>query len=301
MGSLNVQCVFTRHLHRILNSKGVTLHDAFLVRNFHLSRRDFVQTHEGTHYGSTIDKDEIEKFNKLANNWWSENGEMKALHAMNQLRVPFIRDTLVPEKSITSSPLKGLRILDAGSGGGFLSEPLARLGATVVGVDASEKNHRVAKLHSSHDSSLEKYLTYINCEIEDLLPKEKGSFHAVVASEILEHVADTETFVRACSDLVMFYFQPDGSLFFTTLNKTNLSYALSIVAAERLLKIVPVGTHDWSKFIDPLDLQDLLDKYDCSTRQVHGMFYNLLTNRWDWIRDTSINYMLHAVKRTPDS
>ncbi|KAK3097636.1 hypothetical protein FSP39_011640 [Pinctada imbricata] len=245
---------------------------------------------------NTIDEEEREKFAKLAHTWWNESGEFQALHALNALRIPWIRDALInrletpPSKS--GKPLEGLKILDAGSGGGILSEPLARLGAFMVGVDMVEDNIKVAQHHLSEDPRIVSRVKYIQATVEDLVSTEEESFDAVVASEVVEHVANIDSFLNSCGRLV----KPGGSMFLTTINKTNISFGLAVVAAERIFRLVPMGTHDWDKFVSPDDLQFILDRNQFTTRLIHGMWYNPLTCRWRWTKDTSINYALHAIK-----
>ncbi|KAH9490907.1 Hexaprenyldihydroxybenzoate methyltransferase, mitochondrial [Bulinus truncatus] len=249
---------------------------------------------------TTIDEEEVSKFTKQSALWWDEGGEFEALHSLNELRVPLIKDALVSKKSLaqynTAKPLEGFWILDVGSGGGILSEPLARLGASVIGIEASEENIKIAQAHLIHDHQIRDRVKYIKCTVEEISETQAGKFDAVVASEVLEHVADPQIFVTASCKLV----RPGGSIFFTTLNKTSLSYALGIVAAENLLHLVAPGTHDWNKFVTPADLQKMLADNNLTTRLVHGMCYNPLSKRWSSIKDTSINYAIHAVKPTND-
>ncbi|XP_029958549.1 ubiquinone biosynthesis O-methyltransferase, mitochondrial isoform X2 [Salarias fasciatus] len=250
---------------------------------------------------STVDPDEVKRFQALASKWWDERGEFAALHAMNDLRVPFVRDNLlnVHRACHPGKPLTGLRILDVGCGGGLLTEPLGRLGASVLGIDPVEDSIRTAQLHSSHDPDLRERVSYQACTLEQLSGREVGEeeqesarFDAVVASEVVEHLADLETFAFCCSHVL----KPGGSLFITTINKTNLSYALGIVAAEQLLRLVPRGTHDWEKFISPVDLERLLESNGFSVESVKGMLYNPVSGAWSWTNSTAINYALHAVK-----
>lgn len=216
---------------------------------------------------STIDEEEVKHFSSLAELWWDEAGEFDALHSMNEIRIPLIRDALVREqrqlnpgkKCLQYLPLEGLHIVDVGSGGGILSEPLARLGANVTGVDASFENIKIAQAHVMHDPKVARNIRYIQSTVEDLAATEAVKFDAVVASEVVEHVANVSTFVTACCQLV----KPGGSIFVTTLNKTYLSYALGIVGAENVFKLVAPGTHDWDKFISPQDLQYILDQSMC--------------------------------------
>ncbi|XP_028327009.1 ubiquinone biosynthesis O-methyltransferase, mitochondrial [Gouania willdenowi] len=246
---------------------------------------------------TTVDPDEVKRFQSLASRWWDEHGEFAALHSMNDLRVPFIRDNLlnVHRARHPGKPLAGLNILDVGCGGGLLTEPLGRLGATVLGIDPVEDSIGTARLHSSFDPDLRQHVSYSACTLEDLCARDEpevAQFDAVVASEVVEHLADVEMFASSCSQML----KPDGSLFITTINRTNLSYALGIVAAEQLLRIVPSGTHDWEKFISPVELERLLESNGFSVQSVQGMLYNPVSGAWCWTNSTAINYALHAVK-----
>uniref|UniRef100_A0A8D3E8M6 Ubiquinone biosynthesis O-methyltransferase, mitochondrial n=1 Tax=Scophthalmus maximus TaxID=52904 RepID=A0A8D3E8M6_SCOMX len=199
-------------------------------------------------------------------------------------------------------PLAGLRLLDVGCGGGLLSEPLGRLGAHVLGIDPVSDSIHTAQLHASYDPDLCDSVSYRACTLEELSAEEEeeeegsGHFDAIVASEVVEHLADLETFAFCCSHML----KPGGSLFVTTINKTNLSYALGIVVAEQLLRIVPSGTHDWEKFISPVELERLLESNGFSVQSVQGMLYNPASGAWSWTNSTAINYALHAVKLRDD-
>lgn len=243
---------------------------------------------------STVDEAELEKFTKLAAKWWDERGEFYALHSMNRLRIPLIRDALVDRYQLlpTKFPLKDKYILDVGSGGGIVSEPLARLGARIVGIDMVEENIRVAQTHLMEDSEIMERIQYIHGAIEDLVLLEGGKFDAVISSEVVEHVSDVGTFISSCCKLL----KPGGSLFITTLNKTYLSYGLAVFGAEQLLRVVPPGTHDWNKFVPPEDLQLYLENNEMTVKLLHGICYNPVINKWSWISDTSVNYAVHAVK-----
>ncbi|XP_076593110.1 ubiquinone biosynthesis O-methyltransferase, mitochondrial [Chaetodon auriga] len=250
---------------------------------------------------TTVDPDEVRRFQSLASKWWDEQGQFAALHAMNDLRVPFIRDHLLSVHTTRhpGKPLAGLKILDVGCGGGLLTEPLGRLGASVLGIDPVGDSIGTAQLHSSSDPDLRDRVCYRACTLEELSAEEEeeeeqgpGQFDAIVASEVVEHLANLETFACSCSLML----KPGGSLFITTMNKTSLSYVLAIIAAEQLLHIVPRGTHDWQKFISPEELERLLESNGFSVQSVQGMLYNPVSGAWSWANSTAINYALHAVK-----
>ncbi|NXY81497.1 COQ3 protein, partial [Alcedo cyanopectus] len=243
---------------------------------------------------SSVDSAEMKKFQRLAQKWWDEEGEYSALHAMNEIRVPFIRDTLL---SMTShyhlgSPLAGVKILDVGCGGGLLSEPLGRLGASVTGIDPLEANIRTADQHKSFDPVLAERIQYKSSSLEEIVEESMETFDVIVASEVVEHVADLEMFIKCCSQVL----KPEGSLFITTINKTQLSYVLGIVVAEKIMGIVPDGTHEWEKFVPPEELESLLESNGFLVKTVKGLLYNPLSGSWSWTGSRSINYAMHAVK-----
>ncbi|XP_064801367.1 ubiquinone biosynthesis O-methyltransferase, mitochondrial [Oncorhynchus masou masou] len=246
---------------------------------------------------TTVDPNEVKRFQLLATKWWNEQGDFAALHSMNDLRVPFIRDNLLNAHGgrQPGKPLAGLRILDVGCGGGLLTEPLGRLGADVLGIDPVADSIGTAEVHAWHDPDLRGNVRYRAITLEELSEKGgkgAGQFDAVVASEVVEHLADLETFTLCCNQVL----KPGGSLFITTINKTQLSYALAIVAAEEMLRIVPSGTHDWDKFVSPVELERLLESNGFHVESIRGMLYNPLSRAWSWTESTSINYALHAVK-----
>ncbi|NXX88805.1 COQ3 protein, partial [Centropus bengalensis] len=243
---------------------------------------------------SSVDSKEMKKFQLLAHKWWDEEGEYSALHSMNDIRVPFIRDTLLNmgRNYHLGNPLSGVKILDVGCGGGLLSEPLARLGASVTGIDPLEDNIRTADQHKSFDPVLDKRIEYKSCSLEEIVEESMETFDVIVASEVVEHVADLEMFINCCSQVL----KPGGSLFITTINKTQLSYVLGVVVAEKIIGIVPEGTHEWEKFVPPEELERLLESNGFSVKTVNGMLYNPLSGSWSWMENTSINYAMHAVK-----
>uniref|UniRef100_A0A8C5ICF8 Ubiquinone biosynthesis O-methyltransferase, mitochondrial n=1 Tax=Junco hyemalis TaxID=40217 RepID=A0A8C5ICF8_JUNHY len=256
--------------------------------NMFTVKRPFSTSH------SSVDSKEIKKFQLLAHKWWDEEGEYAALHSMNDIRVPFIRDTLLSMSGNyhLGNPLSGIRILDVGCGGGLLSEPLGRLGASVTGIDPVEDNIRTADQHKSFDPVLAERIQYKSSSLEEIVEESMETFDVIVASEVVEHVADLEMFIKCCSQVL----KPEGSLFITTINKTQLSYVLGIVVAEKIMGIVPEGTHEWEKFVPPEELERLLESTGFSVRSVQGMLYNPLSGSWSWVQSTSLNYALHAVR-----
>uniref|UniRef100_UPI00358EDD0D ubiquinone biosynthesis O-methyltransferase, mitochondrial isoform X2 n=1 Tax=Myxine glutinosa TaxID=7769 RepID=UPI00358EDD0D len=244
--------------------------------------------------GHTLDPTEVAKFRVLSRQWWNERGKFAALHRLNDLRVPFVRDGLLLGKPAPHSafPLQCQKILDVGCGGGLLSEALARLGASVTGVDPVRESIGVAKTHAAQDPALKDKLKYLCGAVEDLLPEQSETFDGVVASEVLEHVVQKQAFLDCCGSLV----KPGGSIFVTTLNRSSAAFTLAIVAAERLLRIVPTGTHDWNLFITPKELCDFLEKGGLEVQELRGMLYNPASCIWSWIASTDVNYALQAIK-----
>ncbi|XP_008572742.1 PREDICTED: hexaprenyldihydroxybenzoate methyltransferase, mitochondrial [Galeopterus variegatus] len=243
---------------------------------------------------TTVDSSEVKTFLALAHKWWDEQGVYAPLHSMNDLRVPFIRDNLL--KTVANhqpgKPLSGMKILDVGCGGGLLTEPLGRLGASVIGIDPLDENIKTAQCHKSFDPVLDNRIEYRTCSLEEIVEETAETFDAVVASEVIEHVIDLETFIQCCYQVL----KPGGSLFITTINKTQLSYALGIVFAEQIAGIVPKGTHTWEKFISPEKLESILESNGLSVQTVAGMLYNPFSGYWHLTENTSLNYAAHAVK-----
>lgn len=244
---------------------------------------------------NTIDSKEVEHFQYKYLEWWDSFGPAKLLHSMNRLRVPLVRDCLintgcVKQESIrTAQPLKGLFVLDVGCGAGILSEPLARLGASVTGIDANCVSIEQAKHHSKQQNL---NISYEFDSVENHSSKNIEKYDAVVASEIIEHVTHKKEFVEGCIKCL----KPSGSVFITTFSKTKLAEIIGIQVAENMLLLIPKGTHHLDKFITPHELQVILQDNNCRTELIHGMRYNPFTNTWSWCSDTSINYVLHAVK-----
>ena len=195
---------------------------------------------------NTIDTSEINKFTKMADEWWSTTGKFKPLHKFNPCRIIYIREKLIDHFALDSTnqnPLKNIKILDIGCGGGLLCEPLKRLGADIVGIDAGEKNIAVAKIHAEK-SGLE--IDYRNQDVEELAQTNE-KFDVVLAMEVIEHVADVDLFIKSCAKLL----KKNGIIFFATLNRTAKSFLFAIVGAEYILNWLPKGTHDWNKFLKP--------------------------------------------------
>ena len=238
---------------------------------------------------NSINKKEIDKFSEIAEEWWNPNGKFKPLHNFNPIRIEYIKKNIITDFNIKTSnkPLKNIRILDIGCGGGLLSEPMCRLGATVVGIDASEKNIKVAKLHSSKNKLK---IDYKVASPETLNTKKK--FDIILNMEIVEHVENIDSFIKNSSKLL----KKNGLMFVATLNKTLKSYAFAIIGAEYILKWLPIGTHDWEKFVKPNDLVDIAKKNDLLLKKLDGMKFNLLENNWKISSDTSINYIVKFKK-----
>ncbi len=243
---------------------------------------------------TTIDHAEIEKFEAMAAEWWDPNGKFRPLHLMNPCRLDYIVAQIAVENERdprAPTPFKGIRILDIGCGGGLLCEPLARLGATVVGADASRGNIEVAR---SHATSQDLEIDY-RATTAEVLAESRDEFDVVLAMEIIEHVSNPHAFLSACSSLL----RPKGLLILSTLNRTRKSYAAAIVAAERILRWLPAGTHDWNRFVTPDELFALLDKVCMDPIDKKGMVFHPL--RWDWTlsqTDFAVNYVTSSLKRS---
>uniref|UniRef100_A0A336KST0 Ubiquinone biosynthesis O-methyltransferase, mitochondrial n=1 Tax=Culicoides sonorensis TaxID=179676 RepID=A0A336KST0_CULSO len=246
----------------------------------------------------SIDHDDVKNLNNFSNDWWNSDGPLKALHSMNDIRVPFIRDGLISNKIVqkhninTIRVLENVKILEVGCGGGILTEPLARLHGRVTGLDPGADLLKVAKEHLLLDKELENRIQYCAETVEDHAKANVEKYDAVVASEVLEHVSNKAGFLEAC----IMALRPGGSLFLTTLNRTNLSWLLGILVAENVLNLLPPGTHSWDKFTTPEELERLLKDNNCSVSLIHGMKYEFWCNQWDWTECLEINYAVHAIK-----
>lgn len=241
----------------------------------------------------TIDPAEVAKFEAMAAEWWDPNGKFKPLHMLNPCRLDYIVTQIAAQfgrDPKTPRPFEGLRLLDIGCGGGLLSEPMARLGATVVGADAAGGNIPVARLHAEQ-SGLE--IDYRHCAAEDLAAAGER-FDVVLAMEIIEHVADPQGFVNTCAELLA----PGGLMFCSTMNRNPKSYMMAIIGAERVMRWLPVGTHDWSKFVTPDELYALIRTAALDPVDRKGMVFNPIAWRWSLSdRDLSVNYVTASVKR----
>ena len=237
----------------------------------------------------TINKKEIDKFSKLADEWWDPEGKFKPLHNFNPVRLRYIKDTITKKFGNKSEklPLKDIKILDIGCGGGLLSEPLSRLGATVTGIDASDRNIKIAKMHLKK-SKLD--INYYCSSPESFEAKEK--FDVVLNMEIVEHVDNVDFFLLKSSELL----KKDGLMFIATLNKTLKSYVFAIIGAEYILKWLPIGTHDWNKFLKPDDLINICKNNSLNLNNIIGVKFDILKNEWIVSNDKSINYLAQFSK-----
>lgn len=242
--------------------------------------------------GSTASPDEIARFSAIADAWWAPDGEFKPLHHLNPTRLVYVRDNLARHfgrDPQAERPLDGLRLLDIGCGGGLLSEPMTRLGAQVTGIDAAEKSIGVAQVHAAR-SGLSIDYRCVPPEDFDLLGK--AGFDVVLCMDVIEHVADLDAFLKVAAGFV----QPGGAMAFSTVNRTLKSLAMAKVGAEYLLRWLPVGTHDWRKFVRPSQLADGLRGTGVEIVDLSGMTYAPLADRWSLTKDLSVNYLAFAVR-----
>ncbi len=239
---------------------------------------------------TTINKDEIQKFSELADEWWDVNGKFKPLHMFNPIRIEYILEEICKHFKINKGDvnfLKNLEILDIGCGGGLISEPLARLGANVTGIDAAEKNIKVASLHCKKNNLK---INYLNNSPEQL--KEKEKFDIILNLEIVEHVDNVDLYLKSCFSLL----KRNGLMFTATLNRTFTSYIKAIVGAEYVLRWLPIGTHDWGKFIKPEELENKLNDIGFKTKDISGLNFNPITSKWKKTKNLSVNYIICSNK-----
>ena len=239
---------------------------------------------------TTINKEEIQKFSRLAEEWWDVNGKFKPLHMFNPIRIEYITEKIKIHfklKKDKSNYLKGLNILDIGCGGGLISEPMARLGANVTGIDASKKNINIAKSHSKKNGLK---INYLNVSPENLEHIEK--FDIILNLEIVEHVDNVSLYIKSCYKLL----KKNGLMFTATLNRSLVSYIKAIVGAEYILRWLPIGTHDWNKFIKPEELEKYLSDEKFSTLDIKGLKFNPFLKKWKKTNDLSVNYIINSLK-----
>ena len=235
-----------------------------------------------------INKEEIQKFSILADEWWDVEGKFKPLHMFNPARIKYIVDICSKKfKASKKAPLKNLKILDIGCGGGLISEPMYRLGADVTGIDASLKNIEVAKIHAKKNKLKIKYLNKSPEQMDD-----EKKFDVILNLEVVEHVDDLDLYLKSCFKLL----KKDGIMFTATLNRTFTSYIKAIIGAEYILRWLPIGTHDWNKFLKPEELERMLTKIGFNTKDVSGLSFNPFLKNWKKTKDLSVNYIITVSK-----
>ena len=239
--------------------------------------------------GGSIDREEVARFESIAATWWDERGPMRVLHRFNPVRLGYVRDAACRHfgrDATAPFPLKGLSLVDVGCGGGVLSEPLARLGAEVTGLDPAPTNVAVARAHAEAEGVAVDY----RGETIEAVVAAGARFDIVLVMEVVEHVADRDAFLRTACRAV----KPGGLLFAATLNRTLRSFALAIVGAEYVLGWLPRGTHDWEKFVTPAELTRAVESGGLAVTDTTGVVYNPLGDTWRASRDTAVNYMIAA-------
>ena len=243
--------------------------------------------------GTSVDAAEVERFSRIADDWWNARGKFAPLHRFNPVRLGFIRDRALSRFGRDAGarrPFEGLRLLDIGCGGGLLCEPMARLGFEVTGVDASERNIGAAKAHAAGQGLP---IEYLCSTIETLLAEESAPFDLILNMEVIEHVADPAAFLTDCSRLIA----PGGLMFLATLNRTAKAMALAVIGAEHVLRWLPVGTHDWNKFVKPDEARAWLAGEHVEVEGPFGVSFNPLTGRWAESGDADVNYMMTVARR----
>jgi 2-polyprenyl-6-hydroxyphenyl methylase/3-demethylubiquinone-9 3-methyltransferase len=247
-----------------------------------------------SHASGTVDPAEVERFSRIADEWWDPAGKFGPLHRLNPVRIGYVRDRVATHwhrDPLSGHPLDGLSLLDIGCGGGLLSEPMARLGARVTGVDASARNIAVASLHAERQGLAVDYRQ----GTAEALASEGARFDIVLALEIVEHVSDVDLFLRSCGEMV----KPGGLLFLSTLNRTAKAWALAIAGAEYVLGWLPRGTHDWKKFLKPSEVARGLRVGGVETDDIVGVVYSPLSRQWSLNKgDLDVNYMVTGVARS---
>ncbi|GAA4531461.1 bifunctional 2-polyprenyl-6-hydroxyphenol methylase/3-demethylubiquinol 3-O-methyltransferase UbiG [Chelativorans composti] len=240
---------------------------------------------------TTIDSAEVERFSRIAQEWWNPSGKFKPLHKFNPVRLAYIRDHVAAHFGRDPNgvrPFQGLRFLDIGCGGGLLSEPMARLGASVVGADASATNIEVAKLHAAESGLAIDY----RAETAEALADQGERFDVILNMEVVEHVSDVDLFIAKCAEML----KPGGLMFVATINRTLKAWGLAIIGAEYILRWLPRGTHDYRKLVRPEELEGALMANGLTIKDRTGVTYNPLADRWQRSRDMDVNYMVLAEK-----
>ncbi len=238
---------------------------------------------------NSINKKEIEKFSNMAAEWWDPEGKFKPLHKFNPIRIKYIKENIIKEFQLKNKkyPLSGINVLDIGCGGGLLSEPMCRLGANVTAIDASNKNIAIANLHAKKNNLK---INYICSSPEKLKTTKK--FDVILNMEIVEHVENVDFFLKSCANLL----KKNGLMFVATINKTLKSYIFAIVGAEYVLRWLPIGTHEWEKFVKPEELKSILIKNNLNLKKIDGMNFNILKDEWNISKDLSVNYIAEFKK-----
>ncbi|WP_421856915.1 bifunctional 2-polyprenyl-6-hydroxyphenol methylase/3-demethylubiquinol 3-O-methyltransferase UbiG [Oricola sp.] len=240
---------------------------------------------------TTIDQSEVERFSRIAAEWWDPTGKFKPLHKFNPVRLGYIRETLLEHfgrDGTAGKPFEGLRLLDIGCGGGLLSEPMARLGAEVVGADASETNIEVAKIHAAQSELAIDY----RATTSEALQEAGESFDVILNMEVVEHVADVDLFMKSCAAML----RPGGVMFIATINRTLKAYGLAILGAEYVLRWLPRGTHQYEKLVRPDEIEAALAGTGVETVKRSGVFFNPLADEWRLSSDMDVNYMMVATR-----
>ncbi len=239
---------------------------------------------------TTINEKEIQKFSKLADEWWDANGKFKPLHKFNPIRISYIIDKCKSHFKLQTKiekPLSSLKVLDIGCGGGLVCEPLSRLGAEVTGIDASSKNIEVAKIHAKKSNLKIKYFN-TSPEKKEIV----GKYDVILNLEIVEHVENLDLFLKSASELL----EKNGIMFVATINRTFESYIKAIVGAEYILRWLPIGTHDWQKFLKPEEIEEKFNELNLNKIDLNGLKFNILSNSWNLSTDCSVNYIIVAHK-----
>ena len=239
---------------------------------------------------TTVNKEEIQKFSAIAEEWWNVNGKFKPLHMFNPIRIEYILETTKDHFNIKDNfnePLKNLRVLDIGCGGGLMSEPITRLGGKVTGIDASEKNIKVAQLHAEKNNLK---INYLNTSPEKFVESEK--FDVILNLEIVEHVENVDLYFESCAKLL----KKNGLMFTATLNRTFISFLKAIIGVEYILRWLPIGTHDWNKFLKPQEIEKKISNLSFSTKEIKGLEFNPINQKWKRSDNLSVNYIITSIK-----